>query len=197
MKKLIVILIIGLFSCGQTVKQKKSVVKKEEKFKTKIEKKMSSLQTIGEIIQGDFDGDGNIDFATAVKIKEGQGNPIEDGSPDEYAIQFSGNKLKSINAGCCDLRLINEGDLNNDGADEISIFQAPMNGCTYSMSTYSFINGAWKQIFETFLISTGCDTISDDDLQKRIFKENDAIYYYATDPNDENGKLVAKKVTMK
>jgi len=118
-------------------------------------------------------------------------------TPDEYEIQFSGDNLKSIKAGCCNIRLINEGDLNNDGGDEISIFQAPINGCTYSMTTYSHIYGTWKQIVETFLIPTGCDTISDLDLQKRIFKENNAIYYYDTDLNDENGKLVKKKATSK
>lgn len=184
---------IGLFSCGQSSQHQKNVVNKQEKTETKT----SSLLTIGEKIQGDFNGDGQTEFATATKIKGGQGNPVEDGTPAEYEIQFSGDNLKSINAGCCDIRLINEGDLNNDGADEISIFQAPMNGCTYSMTTYSFINGNWKQIIETFLIPTGCDNISNENLQKRIFKENNAIYFYDTDLNDENGKLVKKKATPK
>ncbi|MDI3320355.1 hypothetical protein [Pinibacter soli] len=193
MRRIKIILAIGLFSCGQVVKDKKSVVEKEKTVETKA----LSLPAIGEKIQGDFNGDGHPEIATATKIKEGKGNPVEDGTADEYAIQFSENKLKSINAGCCNICLINEGDLNNDGADEISIFQAPMNGCTYSMTTYSFIKGTWKQIVEPFLIPTGCDSISDSDLQKRIFKKNNAIYYYETDPNDEMGKLVAKKVITK
>ncbi len=184
---------IALFSCGQSSQKKKRVTDKQEK----VEIKALNLPTIGEKIQGDFNGNGQADVATAIKIKEGKGNPVEDGTPDEYEIQFSGDSLKSINVGCCDIRLINEGDLNNDGADEISVFQAPMNGCTYSMTTYSFINGTWKQIVATFLIPTGCDNISDDDLQKRIFKENNIIYYYDTDPNDENGLLLKKKVATK
>ncbi|MCQ4142625.1 hypothetical protein [Chryseobacterium sp. EO14] len=193
MRRLLIIMTIGLFSCGQSSQDKKSVTDKQEKVETKA----LNLPTIGEKIQGDFDGDGQADFATAIKIKEGKGNPVEDGTPDEYEIQFSGDNMKSINAGCCDILLINEGDLNNDGADDLSALQAPMNGCTYSMTTYSFINGTWKQIVETFLIPTGCDNISNDDLQKRIFKENNAIYFYDTDLNDENGKLVKTKATAK
>lgn len=95
------------------------------------------------------------------------------------------------------MRLINEGDLNNDGADELSVFQAPMNGCTYSMTAYSFKNGRWKQIIETFLIPTGCDEMNDLTLQNRIFKENNAIYYYNADLNDEKGKPIKKKATVK
>ena len=191
MRRLLIIMTIGLFSCGQSSQDKKSVTDKQDKVETKA----LSLPTIGEKIQGDFNGDEHTEIATAAKIKEGQGNPVEDGTPDEYEIQFSVDKIKSINAGCCDILLINEGDLNNDGADDLSIFQAPMNGCTYLMSTYSLINGTWRQIVETFLIPTGCDNLSTDDLQKRIFKENNTIYFYDTDSNDENGKLVKKKAT--
>ncbi|OWP75948.1 hypothetical protein [Flavobacterium oreochromis] len=193
MRRLLIIITFGLFSCGQSSKDKKSVSNKQEKVETKA----LNLPTIGERIQGDFNADKNPDIATATKIKEGQGNPVEDGTPDEYEIQFSANNINSINPGCCNIRLINEGDLNNDGADDLSVFQAPMNGCTYSMTTYSFLNGTWKQIVETFLIPTGCDKLNDDDLQKRIFKENNTIYYYDTDLNDESGKLIKKKATTK
>jgi hypothetical protein len=193
MRLLLIIITIGLFSCGQSSKDKKSVINKQEKVETEA----LNLPKIGEKIQGDFDGDDKKDFSIAIKIKEGKGNPVEDGTPDEYEIQFSGENMKSINAGCCDIRLINEGDLNNDGTDEISIFQAPMNGCTYSMTTYSFKNGTWEQIIGTFLIPTICDKISDVNLQKRIFKENNLIFYYETDPNDENGKLIKKKAMTK
>lgn len=176
MKQLIILISIGLILCSQS---------------------FSQVKTVGEKIQGDFDGDGKIEYVIAVKVKEGIGNPIDDDNaiPTEYEIQFSGNKLKPIPVGCCDLRLINEGDLNNNATDEISIFQAPMNGCTYLMATYSFINGDWKQIIKPFLIPTGCDYMSNEDLQKRIFKENNSVYYY--DTNFNNGKLIRKKVNFK
>lgn len=193
MKQLLLIMAIGfLYSNPSLLKPKREAGKKMA-----VELKNSGLPIIGEKIQGDFNGDKKIDTAAVIKIKEGQGNPMEDGTPDEYQIQFPGNDFKPINAGCCDIRLVNEHDLNNDGTDEISIFQAPMNGCIYSMATYSFIHGSWKQIVKPFSIPTGCDEMSDVDLQKRIFKENKTIYYFYVDPNDENGKLVKKKVAAK
>jgi len=192
MKALLIVMPITLFSCIHTSQDKKRLVDKQEKTK----KVKSILQTVGEKIQGDFNGDGQTGSAVAIKFKEGKGNPVEDGTADEYKVNFSASNLKPINAGCCNIRLINEGDLNNDGTDEISIFQAPINGCTYSFTTYSFAGGAWKQIIKTFLIPTGCDNISDDELQKRVFKENNFIYCLNEDPNDVNGKLVKKKATM-
>lgn len=188
MKKLLILLLFGILSCEKIPKETKIKVERKET----VAITSSNLLSIGEKIEGNFKGDGQIYFATAVKIKEGIGNPVEDGTSDQYEIQFSGN-LPVINAGCCSIRLVNEGDLNNDGTDEISLFQAPMNGCTYSMTTYSLTKGNWKKVINEFMIATGCDEISDDDLQRRIFKEKDTIYYFEADPNDENQTLIKKK----
>ena len=165
-------------------------------MKEGVKKETSILPSIGKKIQGDFFGDERRYLATGTKVKPGEGNPLEAGTPDGYEVKFSGHPLNSIKVGCCDIRLVNEGDLNNDEADEISIFQAPTNGCTYSMTTYSFIKGTWKPIVGTFLIPTDCDHISDEDLQKRIYKEQNTIYYYETDLNDENRKLIKKKAGL-
>ena len=158
---------------------------------------MGQTPTVGTSVQADFDGDGKKEFAFAVKTKEGEGNPIDGGTADEYSVNFSTDKLKPILVGCCDTRLINEGDLNGDGRDEISVYQAPMNGNTYSIRTYSFVNGTWKVLIETFLIPTGGDFISDEDLQKKIFKEKGFVYYYDVDVNDENFKIIKTKATLK
>lgn len=155
------------------------------------------VPSVGTSVQGDFNGDRQKEFAFSVQTTKGEGNPIDDGTPDEYSVYFSTDMIKSLAVGCCDIRLINEGDLNADGRDEISIYQAPMNSYTYSMTTYSFINNAWKVVIETFLISTAGDYINDEDLQKRIFKENGSVYFYDTDDNDENFKLVKTKITLK
>ena len=188
MRQLLLIMVLGLFACGKSVQDDTEKVYKQ----VEIKEDNINLPTVGEKVQGDFDGDGQMEFATALKIREGQGNPVEDGTPDEYAIQFSVDNLKTIELGCCEILLINEGDLNQDGADDISVFQAPMNGCMYTMTTYAWVNGNWKQIVESFLIPTNCEKLSNEELQKRIFKEDNAIYHYDTDLND--GNLVKKKV---
>ena len=188
-------IVIALISCQQSSKEEKIIDEPQiEASKPKVVEK--NKITIGEKIEGDFDKDGKKDFAIAVKIKDGIGNPVEDGTPAEYEIQFS-NKIKSISAGCCDIILINEGDLNNDRADDISVFQAPDNGCVYSMATYSYTKGNWQKIVATFLIPTECESVSEDELQKRVFKEDNSIYFYESDLNDERGGLVKRKASIK
>lgn len=188
MKQLLIILTLGFISLLQLPQHKKSKVSGQKNTKNVS----SVLPAAGEKIQGNFIGDGRRGFATAVKVAQGQGNPVEDGTSDVYEIKFSDSRLKPISVGCCSVRLINEGDLNHDQSDEISVFQTPMNGCTYSMTTYSYKNGDWKKLVKTFLIPTNCESITDHDLQKRVFSENGAIYYYDSDPN-KNGKLIKKK----
>lgn len=206
--KLLLLFLSFLFvSCNQNIKETKADKVENTTQKNTTEKpinqvpeaetKPSELITIGENIQGNFIDSNQIIVAKVIKVKEGEGNPVEDGTPDEYEIQFSDTNIKSIPAECCEIRLINEGDLNNDGTDEISLFQAPMNGCTYTMTTYTFSNNTWKTYIKPFLIPTACENISNEDLQKRIFKENNDIYFYDTDLNDENGKLIKKKVIIK
>lgn len=157
----------------------------------------STEKKIGVEIDGNFLGNGKKITATAIKTKEGKGNPMEDGTSAEYEIRLSNNKIKPIKTGCCEIILINEGDLNKDGRDDISIYQAPMNGCTYTLTTYSLINGNWKKIVDTFLVPTGCDRIGNNDLQKMVFREKSNIYYLQKDMSDESGKLIKKKVKLK
>ena len=154
-------------------------------------------QKVGETIWGDFNGDGKKESASVKLIKKGHGNPVEDGVPSEYAIRFSDKKLKDIKIGCCDSRLINEGDLNNDGRDDLSVFQEPMNGCTYSMFTYSLKGSTWKKIIPLFLIPTACDYFTDKQLQDRIFLENKSLYKYEEDFSGENWRLVKIKINLR
>jgi hypothetical protein len=188
LKKLFVLVAFALFSC-ESSKETKSNAPKEAPGSI-----ANKLETVGEKIQGDFNGDKEPEWAIVIKVAESQGNQVEEGTSAMYQLQFSNTNLPPINIGCCDVRLINEGDLNNNGTDEVSLFQAPVNGCVYSMTTYSFKSGNWLQIVQPFLIPAGCDGTSNEDLQKRIFTEDNNIYYLDADLNDENGRLIKKKV---
>ncbi|OXA77524.1 hypothetical protein SAMN05444397_102601 [Flavobacterium aquidurense] len=161
-----------------------------------IQKEKTNRILIGTKIDGDFDGDGKDEFAIINQTKQGEGNPVENGTPDEYTIFFSNKTLKPIIIGCCAAQLINEGDLNQDGKEDFSVYQAPMNGTVYEMKTYSLQNSNWKQIIETFLIPTAHKELNNEELQKRVFLENNTMYILKEDPNDENYKLIKKKIKL-
>lgn len=179
---------ILIYSCKkQSTEQQKTSIKYSE---TNRASKLSEEKTVG-----DFNGDNVIDKAT-IKFTPGVGNPLEDGTPDSYEVIFN-NKIESIKAGCCRLILINEGDLNDDGKDEISLFQAPENGCIYTLKTYSYINNQWILIFDPFLIPTNCEALSEDEIQKRVSKEGNKLYIYVDDLNDEKSSLIKKEIFLK
>ena len=181
-----------ILSCNETTPKKVNIP-----TDTVATQAVQPVQTIDTTkLSGDFNGDGKVEFAYVIRTKEGHGNPIEDGVPDEYAIQFSDSGMAAINIGCCEARLINESDLNHDDADELSVFQAPMNGNTYQMATYTLKGNNWKELADPFLIPTGGDEVEDKELQERIFIENDSLYRYDVDVN-EDFKLVKKKVVVK
>lgn len=140
---------------------------------------------IGDSIYGDFNGDKKFEYAFRKLIKKGVGNPVENGSPSEYEIKFSDKSIKSINVGCCWFKLINEGDLNNNNSDEISIIQSPMNGCIGYIKTFSINDDKKTDLINSFSMFI-CTELTDDELQKLIVLENNIVYYHEADPNDEN-----------
>lgn len=147
-----------------------------------------------ESVTGNFTGKQLTAMATLVH--KGEGAPVDGGTPSSYSITFSDPNISAIPAGCCEILLLNEGDLNGDGLDELGFAQAPMNGCTFTYHVYTFKNGKWKEAIEPFLIPTGCDGITRNDLQKRVFNEGGEIYTLLTDMNDENMKQVKTKAKI-
>lgn len=144
-------------------------------------------------VEGDFNGDGNWDSAYGVLYRKA----MEKEGQDEYVIRFSNPDIKPLVTGFGEIRLINEGDLNNDGRDDISVYQAPLHGCTYVMSSWAFTKSGWKQVTDPWLVYNGCNYLSDEDLQNRIVLEDGIVYYYQEDPNDEHLTLVKKEMVIK
>jgi hypothetical protein len=144
-------------------------------------------------MNGDFNGDKKLDGAYVVKTKEKSGNPNENETADEYTVFFADNEFQPIIVGCCGVRLINEGDLNGDGGDEITFYQAPMNGSVYTMTTYTFFRNSWRIFIDPFIVPTGGNFLSEQDTQDRIFLENGKVYYFEADLNNEEFKLVKKE----
>lgn len=134
--------------------------------------------------------------AMTTLVRAGEGAPVDGGTPAAYSITFNDPNLPAIPAGCCELILINEGDLDGDGTEELSLCQAPMNGCVFTMTTYSYKNGKWKQLIAPFLIPTGCEGTNRADMEKRIVKVENKVYTLQADPDDEEMRLVRREVKL-
>jgi len=145
---------------------------------------------VGQKISGDFNGDGKVDTAF-LKV-----NANSKTKHKNWRLSFSDKTILSMQLGCCEPILINEGDLNGDKTIEFSIFQAPENGCVYIWTTYSLKNKQWAKLIQPFLIATDCEDFKPADLQKRVFKENGKVYYWDVDPNDEQNKPVRRQVVI-
>lgn len=196
MEKLALLGLILFFSCNEV---KKTETNNDTLHHVTLKEQPDSIPKINsERIEGDFDGDGQTEFAFGVKIKEGSGNPVEGGEAAVFEIRFSNNKISPINVGCCSIRLINEGDLNKDGADDLSVFQAPMNGNIYLVKTLSLKKkDQWSLIMDPLLVPVVNGDISDKALQERIFLENGLLYFLEVDIDDENFRLVKKQAVLK
>lgn len=151
---------------------------------------------IGEEIEGNFTNKNTTERLFVRQTKKGHGNPLEDGIPDEYSVFSNSKTIKALKIGNSNAILINEGDLNGDGLDEISVVQTPMNGCTYNFSTFTIVNGTWKKFFEPFLFSNGCEPMRNKDLLNKVFVEKGIVYSLQVDPNDENMKMNRLKMKI-
>ncbi|MDV6169015.1 hypothetical protein R1T16_11300 [Flavobacterium sp. DG1-102-2] len=194
MRKIFCFCLFTLFAC-----------KKENTTGTVKPTPKDSTQTVIEDIQpektipnnsADYNGDETEETANIILTKKGKSNPIEDGTPDEYSVKFSGEKLPDLPIECCEAIIINEGDLDGDGADEFSVFQAPMNGCVYHFTTYAFKKGKWIKLIEPSLIPTACEEITITELEDRVFNDGGKIYIMETDVNDENFATIRKEAKM-
>ncbi|WP_123845460.1 hypothetical protein [Chitinophaga lutea] len=144
-------------------------------------------------ITGDFNGDGVRDTAVSVLYEKA----VEENTQDYYIVRFTGNGLPATTPLPGRQRLVNEGDLNGDGADELTLFGEPLHGCTYTMQTVFLQGAGWRQLTAPWLIPTACEFFGDEQLQQRIFLENGVLYHLLEDVNDENFKLIKQPLPLR
>jgi len=170
---------------GKDLKDDNEVsIKTPKKIESKKVESIDNNTKIGDKIYGDFNGDGKFEYAFRVLTKKGYGNPVEDGVPDEYEIHFSDKNIKPITDNFYWFWLINEGDLDNDGSDEISAREDPMNGCTGIVKTFTIKNGKSYYLFEPFSFYSGtCDNDMSIDPKDLVEKDNGIVYYYEYNSN--------------
>jgi hypothetical protein len=148
-------------------------------------------QAVGRRVTGDFNGDGVTDTAyakmkTNAKTKAGS-----------WSLSFSDKTIPPMSLGCCDVVLINEGNLSKGKATAISVFQAPENGCVYRWTTYVLKSGRWTALIPTFLVPTDCENFTRKYLEDKVFEEKGKVYYWDIDLDDSTGKPIKKPVKTK
>lgn len=199
--KSLVLLFFGLCfvaSCNQTVKKEKpKTVKKQNHVITE------KLQTVSVI--GDFDGDKQIDTLNQIYTSEDNPKPIHqvtfnnpkniDYEYDKVNYYFkhriqvdlkSNNpKINSLWLGICygTFCLINVGDINHDGKDELAI---TIDYCDYSLpnscNIYGYCNNEWKELHQ-FNINENAFTygksevLDPNKIEKYLEKRNGKWYY--------------------
>jgi hypothetical protein len=144
-------------------------------------------------IIGNFDGDGKNEIAWMV------GPKIDTSGMDcigecECTIEFSNPKIEPFYLiNCLPGDLKNEGDLDGDGTDEISIVPGWFTSAWRSMYLISFKNGQMQQIIEPFTVYVG-----DDFNGKRIMPSQHGYVTIVTDRwNDDNTEILHEKKEVK
>lgn len=136
---------------------------------------------------GDFDGDNTQDtaFAEILSVKDLESS--EDGEQVVlFNIHFSEKGLLPFvfSANHEDVTLINEGDLDGKPGDEFSIYSPPLHGCMYTLYVYHREGGSFKEMMEPVFVPSACDGMEMENVQSRIFKNADTVFYLMPDPND-------------
>lgn len=109
--------------------------------KKKTENSTTAKEELRETVFGDFNGDGKQESAKLFQLAEGDTN--------EYNIYFSSDSIKPIENSVIEVSamyMTNEGDLNNDGADDIGLFLHCGKSYWGTYAVYSYIGGEWKQL---------------------------------------------------
>ncbi|SFB79519.1 hypothetical protein SAMN05421780_101517 [Flexibacter flexilis DSM 6793] len=117
-------------------------------------------------LKGDFDGDGKPEFAWITSNMKEQKTEDDfgqcNGGDCQCIIRFSNPKIRGIIVPQCigSDALQNEGDLNGDGRDELSLVPSWWTSCWQACHVYTFqTNGRWRELIKPF--SVYCSHLAD------------------------------------
>lgn len=107
----------------------------------------------GESIIGDFNGDGR--YETAWVVPPENLDDYGELEPRQYVtfIRFSDESIPPIGIpACIDGNPVNLGDLNDDGTDEIGMWQVWFTSCWHNYYIWTNRNGAWMEAVDPFVV---------------------------------------------
>lgn len=152
----------------------------------------STSAKLGTII-GDFDGDGKSEIAWIVGPKLTE-EGIDCVGKCECKIQFSTDKVRQFQLGdCIPGRLHNEGDLDDDGADDLSLLPGRFTSAWRRIHIFSYKNNSWQEIIDPFTIYIG-----DDFTGQRIMRARPGFITIVTDRwNDTSTEIIHERKEVK
>ena len=169
------------------------------KIKVKIDSALAFETDTIRFEIGDFNGDGKIDTAFLLPPKTKKYSEFGEciGNCD-CKIYFSDRTIPVINIkSCIGGQPVNEGDLNEDGADEIGILPNWWTSCWRAYYVYTLRNNRWRFAIEP--ISTHCQQWEEgvDAIQKDSSKKGYAIIKYSViDNSTADFKVLTKSVKV-
>jgi hypothetical protein len=146
-------------------------------------------------VSGDFNGDGKAEFMWLVTPKLIENDMSCEGNCTSV-IQFSDNNIPSIKVeDCIDGLPVNEGDLNNNGTDEIGLLPGWFTSCWHSYLVWTIKNGSW--VYAVDPISTHCNQWDEgvDAIEKDRKKEGYVIVRYS-EITDADFVVLSKSVRI-
>lgn len=94
-----------------------------------------------EAMSGDFNGDGKMERAELYRLSSGEAA--------EYNLYFSDEAVKPLDSSVIEysaMYMTNEGDLNDDGADDIGLFLHSGESYWGMYAVYTYSDGQWKEL---------------------------------------------------
>jgi hypothetical protein len=107
----------------------------------KTENKSTTKEEPRETVLGDFNGDGKQESAMLFQLSGDDTNVCN--------VCFSSDSIKPIESCMIEFSakyMTNEGDLNNDGADDIGLFLYSGESYWGTYAVYSYAGGEWKEL---------------------------------------------------
>ncbi|SHN45760.1 hypothetical protein [Chitinophaga sp. CF418] len=155
------------------------------------------------LITGNFDGDNIPDSGYFVVVdkhiqqfdpkdyEHGEDNHMDSVTYD-YKFCFRGEKLGTLSdLGGAAVTLINEGDINHDGKDEISVIHQYLLTGMGVLNSYTYQNGKWEEI-ATFEFGGYYAALDRIEAEGKIILKDSTPYFYEND-DSPGDKLVMHK----
>ena len=160
---------------------------------SKVEKEIVTPE-VGDsmLITGNFDGDNTPDSGYLVVVdkhvnvfdpkdyEHGEDNHLDSVTYD-YKFCFGSEKIGMLlDLGGAAVMLVNEGDINHDGKDEISVLHQYLQVGMCAFRSYTYQAGKWKELV-SFEFNGYSAALSQEEVQYLLLMKDSTPYFYEHD----------------